>query len=151
METNLDKVTKPLTLAEFRATGRIALVDETGEVHSNAGHFDGEVSYGRVYELGCFIYLDIDATPTIPATWRLVIERSEYEGKLSDMEEVLYRTWYLPECCGYDLATEVFERVCQAMQPAEEMGGLTSTGYIDLMMKVAREAERRAVTCATLR
>jgi hypothetical protein len=41
-------------------------------------------------------------------------------------------------------ANDVFEDVCAAMQNAEEIGGPTGQRYLDLMKKIAGEANRRA-------
>lgn len=45
---------------------------------------------------------------------------------------------------------EIFKRVFEAMQPAEELGGPEEWEYIALMHRIAREAVERAGNCVEI-
>lgn len=127
-----------LTFEEFQKTGRnVVFADgEPGFEHSR---------FGRVYENGCFINLMDEGH------WYLLIERNEYVGDLLTLEKRLYNEWYIPQHPAErpSWSDHVYKEVFSALDNAEGMYGPIGSKYVELMMRVVAECNKRILTYVT--
>lgn len=115
-----------LTLDQFRATGRDS--DHIGrDMDLDLG--DETPQAGRIYECGGYIEKTDDA-------WHLLIERSEWIGPLSELEEILY-------LCHYAYEADASEPVTQPQLIALRFAAYLWNGLAHGQM---REIKRRNAT-----
>lgn len=89
---------KPLSLEEFRASKDAGT--KNAEWCRNMG-IDEESVNAAEYAGGTFILIN-GAT-----SYSLIITNQEWQSEnLGELEEILYREWYLPECAGIGRDTE---------------------------------------------
>lgn len=96
MNTELNQ--KPLTLEEFRASKIAGL--KNAEWCREMG-IDEESVNAAEYAGGTFIFINGENS------YSLIITNQEWQSAdLAELEEILYREWYLPECAGVSRDSE---------------------------------------------